>query len=96
MRLRERRLKISARDRNAAQQQLLLLPLRLLLAATSIAAAIGALPASAKVLVCWEHKVLTDIAEQIGVRHAPDYPSDEFDETWTVRAGALTRGAEHC
>ena len=36
---------------------------------------IASLPASAVVLVCWEHKVLTQIATALGVKDAPSYPS---------------------
>ncbi|KAL9058444.1 MAG: hypothetical protein Q9162_001739 [Coniocarpon cinnabarinum] len=36
------------------------------------------------VLICWEHKRLTDIAEALGDNDAPDYPDDRFDVIWTL------------
>jgi hypothetical protein len=36
------------------------------------------------VVICWEHKVLTDIAKAIGVKHAPKYPKGKFDRAWLV------------
>ncbi|KAM3414619.1 putative phosphoglycerate mutase family protein [Cercospora zeina] len=38
---------------------------------------------SGNVLICWEHKALTDIVEKLGDVHAPDYPDDRFDLIWT-------------
>ncbi|EME39468.1 hypothetical protein DOTSEDRAFT_139477 [Dothistroma septosporum NZE10] len=34
------------------------------------------------ILLCWEHKELTDIAEELGDDNAPEYPSDRFDLIW--------------
>ena len=62
----------------------------------ALAAALRALPADAKLLVCWEHKVLTDIAAALGVDDPPKYGSDDFDVMWTVREGELAKGREHC
>ena len=31
---------------------------------------------SQNILICWEHDALTDIAEALGVKKAPDYPDD--------------------
>lgn len=50
-------------------------------------------------LVCWEHHALTDIAAALGVSAPPDYPSDSFDQMWTVNlteGRPLTVGDEHC
>ncbi|OJJ29795.1 hypothetical protein ASPWEDRAFT_46559 [Aspergillus wentii DTO 134E9] len=35
------------------------------------------------ILICWEHKKLTDIVEELGDDDAPDYPDDRFDVIWT-------------
>jgi hypothetical protein len=35
------------------------------------------------VLVCWEHKRLTDLAAALGVHNPPIYPKDRFDIIWT-------------
>eukprot|EP00467_Chlorarachnion_reptans_P026162 CAMPEP_0114512528 /NCGR_PEP_ID=MMETSP0109-20121206/15030_1 /TAXON_ID=29199 /ORGANISM="Chlorarachnion reptans, Strain CCCM449" /LENGTH=171 /DNA_ID=CAMNT_0001692231 /DNA_START=36 /DNA_END=551 /DNA_ORIENTATION=+ len=58
--------------------------------------AIENLPSNAIVLVCWEHKVLTEVAEELGVADAPKYGSDEFDLQWTVVEGDLTAARENC
>ncbi|QUC23424.1 uncharacterized protein UV8b_07665 [Ustilaginoidea virens] len=34
------------------------------------------------ILICWEHKMLTELAEKLGDENAPSYPSDRFDEIW--------------
>lgn len=57
---------------------------------------IASLPASAVVLVCWEHKVLTQIATALGVKDAPSYPSSEYDWQWTVTDGSLKQADEQC
>ena len=61
-----------------------------------LVAKIASLPAHAVALVCWEHKVLHDIAKALGVDYAPDYDKDEFDLQWTVRSGKLDSAHEHC
>ncbi|KAE9988479.1 hypothetical protein EG328_010518 [Venturia inaequalis] len=38
---------------------------------------------SGNILICWEHKALTDIATALGDNNAPSYPSDHFDYIWT-------------
>lgn len=35
-------------------------------------------------VVCWQHKLLTLIAERLGVKKAPDYPSNKFDRLWII------------
>ena len=35
------------------------------------------------ILVCWEHKRLTDLALALGVHNPPTYPKDRFDIIWT-------------
>ena len=57
---------------------------------------IAQLDASAVVLVCWEHELLPQIAAALGVGDAPTYPSDEFDQQWTVQGGGLVVGHENC
>ncbi|EJP67904.1 phosphoglycerate mutase family protein, putative [Beauveria bassiana ARSEF 2860] len=34
------------------------------------------------ILICWEHKALTDLAEKLGAGNVEDYPSDHFDLIW--------------
>ncbi|KHN94874.1 uncharacterized protein MAM_07293 [Metarhizium album ARSEF 1941] len=34
------------------------------------------------ILICWEHKALSDIAEELGADSAPKYPKKRFDEIW--------------
>lgn len=36
------------------------------------------------VLVVWEHKGLDDIAEELGVRDAPNWKSGDFDTIWII------------
>jgi hypothetical protein len=45
---------------------------------------IAALPSNSIVLVCWEHKVLKQIALALGVSDPPDYPSHVYDTEWTI------------
>ncbi|KZP26838.1 hypothetical protein FIBSPDRAFT_909115 [Athelia psychrophila] len=40
---------------------------------------------SKNVLICWEHGELTDIASELGVSKAPDYPDASFNLIWTVQ-----------
>lgn len=35
------------------------------------------------ILLCWEHKELHDIVQDLGDDNAPDYPSDRYDIIWT-------------
>ncbi|KAJ5577420.1 uncharacterized protein N7459_006384 [Penicillium hispanicum] len=35
------------------------------------------------VLICWEHRRMTHIAEELGDEDAPTYPDDRFDLIWT-------------
>lgn len=37
-------------------------------------------------MVCWEHGELRKIAEHIGAKDAPEYPSDRFDLIWTIES----------
>ncbi|KAJ4150697.1 hypothetical protein LMH87_011434 [Akanthomyces muscarius] len=34
------------------------------------------------ILICWEHKALRDLAEELGADNVDDYPSDHFDLIW--------------
>ncbi|KAF7970139.1 hypothetical protein HWV62_24910 [Athelia sp. TMB] len=40
---------------------------------------------SKSVLICWEHGQLTDIASDLGVKKAPDYPDDSYNLIWTIQ-----------
>ncbi|KIM80195.1 hypothetical protein PILCRDRAFT_9750 [Piloderma croceum F 1598] len=40
---------------------------------------------SKSVLICWEHDELTDIADALGVKNPPDYPSDSYNLIWTIQ-----------
>jgi hypothetical protein len=35
------------------------------------------------VLICWEHKAITDLAKEFGVKDPPKFP-DAFDRTWVI------------
>ncbi|EFY89447.1 phosphoglycerate mutase family protein, putative [Metarhizium acridum CQMa 102] len=37
---------------------------------------------SGNILICWEHKALKDIAEELGAENVKDYPKKRFDEIW--------------
>ncbi|OAR00280.1 hypothetical protein LLEC1_06102 [Akanthomyces lecanii] len=34
------------------------------------------------ILICWEHKALKDLAEELGADNVDDYPSDHYDLIW--------------
>jgi hypothetical protein len=36
------------------------------------------------VVICWEHKVLSDIAASFGVVPTPKYPGSAFDRAWLI------------
>jgi hypothetical protein len=36
------------------------------------------------VVVAWQHKILTEIAEKVGLKKAPMYPSERFDRVWVI------------
>ncbi len=37
------------------------------------------------VLICWEHKVILDIARELGVENVPEkWPSSVYDRTWVI------------
>ncbi len=36
------------------------------------------------VLICWEHKVLVDIARQFGVDNPPQWHGSDYDHTWII------------
>ncbi|KZS87501.1 putative phosphoglycerate mutase family protein [Sistotremastrum niveocremeum HHB9708] len=48
------------------------------------------------ILVCWEHGALTEIAEKLGIKPGPVYPSDLFNQTWAIWDKTLTIGYEDC
>jgi hypothetical protein len=37
------------------------------------------------VLICWEHGVLSDIVEKLGVEDKAKYPGERFDVIWAVK-----------
>ncbi|KAG0335516.1 hypothetical protein BG000_007461 [Podila horticola] len=45
--------------------------------------AVGKYTGSGNILICWEHKALTDIAEALGDDTPPTYPGDVFGQIWT-------------
>lgn len=47
--------------------------------AEGVAKAVEKWNGKGNILICWEHGQLTDIAEAIGVKHAPDYPDERYD-----------------
>ncbi len=36
------------------------------------------------VVICWEHKALSDLANDFGVSPVPKYPGDHFDRAWLL------------
>ena len=36
------------------------------------------------VVICWEHKVLKDIAKAFGVAHPPEWPGTRYDRVWSL------------
>ena len=36
------------------------------------------------VVVAWQHKILREIAEKVGLKKAPMYPSGRFDRIWVI------------
>ncbi|KAK2599028.1 hypothetical protein QQS21_005494 [Conoideocrella luteorostrata] len=34
------------------------------------------------ILICWEHKMLSELAEALGAENVRAYPSDRFDQIW--------------
>ena len=41
-----------------------------------------------RILVCWEHKVLSDIAEELGIKKL-EYPDDRFDIVFEMYDGEM-------
>ncbi|KEI36804.1 uncharacterized protein L969DRAFT_54006, partial [Mixia osmundae IAM 14324] len=48
------------------------------------------------VLVCWEHRAMTDIAREVGVKHLPEYPDDRYDLIWVATGKTIKIEHEHC
>ena len=50
------------------------------------------------VLVCWEHRRLTNIAAALGVHDPPRYPKDRFDLIWTCEEpyGTISESKQMC
>eukprot|EP01117_Protostelium_nocturnum_P007773 TRINITY_DN2782_c0_g1_i1.p1 TRINITY_DN2782_c0_g1~~TRINITY_DN2782_c0_g1_i1.p1 ORF type:complete len:192 (+),score=58.26 TRINITY_DN2782_c0_g1_i1:332-907(+) len=48
------------------------------------------------ILICWEHKALTDIASALKVDNPPTYPSGRFDIIWIDSDKKITFGSERC
>ncbi len=36
------------------------------------------------VWVCWEHKVLIEMAKALGVKETPEWPDEQFDRAWVL------------
>ncbi len=36
------------------------------------------------IVICWEHKVLLDIAAQLGVKQNLSWPSEQYDRVWNL------------
>ncbi len=36
------------------------------------------------IVICWEHKVLLDIAAKLGVKQRLDWPSEQYDRVWNL------------
>ena len=39
------------------------------------------------IVICWEHKVLLDLAKALGVKEPLDWPSQQFDRVWSLTYG---------
>ena len=50
---------------------------------------------SGNILVCWEHKRLTDLAVMLGVHKPPRYPTDRYDIIWTCEKPYDTISESH-
>ncbi len=37
------------------------------------------------VVICWEHKVLEDIAHAFGIKKHLDWPGDQYDRVWSLK-----------
>lgn len=61
-----------------------------------LAGLISKLDPSAVALVCWEHKLLTDLAEALGVKDAPKMSGSDYDLQWTVVNGTLVSSYQGC
>jgi hypothetical protein len=48
-----------------------------------VAAKIKSYKGKGNILICWEHKRLTDLAAALGVQNPAVYPTDRFDLIWT-------------
>ncbi len=46
------------------------------------------------VVVVWQHKILTEIAEKIGLKKPPMYPSIRFDRIWLVTYDGGKKGGK--
>lgn len=46
------------------------------------------------VVVVWQHKILTEIAEKVGLKTPPIYPSGRFDRIWVVTYGGGKKGSK--
>lgn len=44
------------------------------------------------VVVAWQHKILTEIAEKIGIKNPPTYPSGHYDRIWIVTYSGGKKG----
>jgi len=40
------------------------------------------------VLICWEHKILRDIAKGFGVADVPEWPDEQYDRVWVISFAA--------
>ncbi|KXJ85901.1 putative phosphoglycerate mutase family protein [Microdochium bolleyi] len=51
------------------------------------------------ILVCWEHGMLTKIADALGADNAPEYPGGRFGDIWTLAHDSddvTTQAVEDC
>ncbi|KAH7024580.1 putative phosphoglycerate mutase family protein [Microdochium trichocladiopsis] len=51
------------------------------------------------ILICWEHGILTRIAEALGAENAPEYPGGQFGDIWTLAHDSddvTTQAMEDC
>lgn len=65
---------------------------------TGVANKIKGYKGEGNVLICWEHRRLTNLAAALGVHNPPVYPTDRFDIIWTCEEPytAISESSQRC
>jgi hypothetical protein len=63
-----------------------------------VAAKIKGYKGEGNILVCWEHKRLTNLAAALGVHNPPLYPKDRYDIIWSCEEPyqAISESKQRC